>query len=108
MHSPLPLPSAALAVPTTDYYRRYPELAELPMVIALNCEYYDLDSTIVLKNNDELAFIPPISGGTLMMIITCFLHRCALYCICYDTDVSVKIFSLHCTVCSPLFCKFAG
>jgi molybdopterin converting factor subunit 1 len=33
------------------------------MVIAVNMEYVGIDSSVVLKNGDEVAFIPPISGG---------------------------------------------
>ncbi len=43
--------------------RSYPELApmENSLAFAVNQEYVDKDYP--LKNNDELALIPPVSGG---------------------------------------------
>ena len=44
---------------------KYPELeALLPtMVLSVNLDYVPVDSNMVLKAKDEIAFIPPISGG---------------------------------------------
>ena len=33
------------------------------MVLALNQEYVDMDTVITLHNDDEIAVIPPLSGG---------------------------------------------
>lgn len=45
--------------------RDYPKLASLlpSVVIALNLEYVPIDSQLELTEKDEIAFIPPISGG---------------------------------------------
>jgi len=32
-------------------------------VLSLNQEYLDLDQSVPLKNGDEVAVIPPVSGG---------------------------------------------
>ncbi len=40
----------------------HPKLAQLPsFLVALNAEYAERNAT--LKNGDELAIIPPVSGG---------------------------------------------
>jgi molybdopterin converting factor subunit 1 len=59
-----------LAGPTTvealwDQIRReYPSLGELrgAVAFALNQEY--VDSKTMVQDNDEVAFIPPVSGGS--------------------------------------------
>ena len=33
------------------------------MVLALNQEYVDMDSIVTLHDDDEIAVIPPLSGG---------------------------------------------
>lgn len=33
------------------------------MMVALNQEYVEKDSAILVKPDDEFAFIPPVSGG---------------------------------------------
>ena len=45
--------------------RRFPGLEELlgSMVLSVNHDYTAKDSTLALKTGDEVAFIPPISGG---------------------------------------------
>ncbi len=42
----------------------YPELARFgrSLLIAVNCEY--ADEHTMLKSDDEIAFFPPVSGGT--------------------------------------------
>lgn len=42
----------------------YPELARFgrSLLIAVNCEYADENMT--LKSGDEIAFFPPVSGGS--------------------------------------------
>ncbi len=46
----------------TRLQAEHPNFAKLPsFVTAVNTRY--ADKTIVLKNNDELAIIPPVSGG---------------------------------------------
>jgi molybdopterin synthase sulfur carrier subunit len=41
---------------------KYPSLCDLSsMLVAVNSEYATPD--ILLNNNDEIAFIPPVSGG---------------------------------------------
>jgi molybdopterin converting factor small subunit len=44
---------------------RFPNLADLvsSMVLSVNHDYTAVDSTRTLKSSDEVAFIPPISGG---------------------------------------------
>jgi molybdopterin converting factor subunit 1 len=44
---------------------QYPELQQLAssMLVAINLDYTGLDDQRVLNSGDELAFIPPISGG---------------------------------------------
>ncbi|RRQ48930.1 MoaD/ThiS family protein [Maribacter algicola] len=42
--------------------KRYPEFSKLSsLAIAVNSEYADDD--VQLKSNDEVAIIPPVSGG---------------------------------------------
>lgn len=44
---------------------KYPKLSEIvaSTVLSLNQEYLDLDQSVPLKNGDEVAVIPPVSGG---------------------------------------------
>ncbi|WP_338875598.1 MoaD/ThiS family protein [Spirosoma sp. SC4-14] len=43
-------------------YEQYPKLAEIrSLLIAVNGEYAEADH--VLNSNDEVALIPPVSGG---------------------------------------------
>jgi molybdopterin converting factor small subunit len=44
---------------------RFPGLAELvgSLVLSVNHDYTAVDSLQKLKGSDEVAFIPPISGG---------------------------------------------
>jgi len=44
-----------------QFYRLYPKLMNLPIRMAVNREY--LQETITLKAGDEIALIPPVSGG---------------------------------------------
>lgn len=45
-----------------DLRAEYPRLAQMPsMLLAVNMEYSGEDT--VLKDGDELAIIPPVSGG---------------------------------------------
>lgn len=50
---------------TTVLLERYPLLAEVfdTSVLALNQEYLGVGEHALLKDGDELAIIPPISGG---------------------------------------------
>ena len=42
--------------------KKYPELSDLrSLYIAVNNDY--ADDTILLKDSDEIALIPPVSGG---------------------------------------------
>lgn len=34
------------------------------VILAVNEDWVDLDSTLTLKDSDEVAVIPPLSGGT--------------------------------------------
>ncbi len=43
------------------YMEKYPRLAKLGLAYAVNHEYSGLQR--VLKDGDEVAFIPPVSGG---------------------------------------------
>jgi len=46
----------------SNLIQRYPQMSQLPsLLIAVNREYAD-DQT-VLKSTDEVALIPPVSGG---------------------------------------------
>lgn len=46
----------------SNLIKRYPQMSQLPsLLIAVNREYAD-DQTI-LKATDEVALIPPVSGG---------------------------------------------
>ncbi len=38
-------------------------LERFPMIIALNQNLIDMSSDITIKNNDELAILPPFAGG---------------------------------------------
>jgi len=44
---------------------KYPGLEKLigKSVLAINQEYIDRNAEVTLKEGDEIAFIPPISGG---------------------------------------------
>ena len=60
----LELPGGAAASAATDVLReRYPGLSELlpRAAVAVNREY--VDAGTMLKDGDELALIPPVSGG---------------------------------------------
>jgi molybdopterin converting factor small subunit len=43
----------------------YPCLSELSStsILAVNCSYVNLTSDVHVTERDEIAFIPPISGG---------------------------------------------
>ena len=46
----------------SQLHQRYPELAGIrSLLIAVNGEYAETDQ--VLERNDEIALIPPVSGG---------------------------------------------
>ena len=49
----------------TFYNIQYPKLKEMKgsFVLALNHQYVTSPSSAVLKSGDEVAIIPPISGG---------------------------------------------
>ena len=38
-------------------------LERFPMIIALNQNLIDMSKDIMIKNNDELAILPPFAGG---------------------------------------------
>ncbi len=38
-------------------------LERFPMIIALNQNLIDMSNDITIKNNDELAILPPFAGG---------------------------------------------
>jgi len=44
---------------------RFPELEEIlsSIVLSVNHEYVSVSSLLALRQGDEIAFIPPISGG---------------------------------------------
>jgi molybdopterin converting factor subunit 1 len=44
-----------------SYVEKYPRLANLGLAYAVNHEYSGLER--VLNDGDEVAFIPPVSGG---------------------------------------------
>lgn len=61
----LDLPEGTTAAGLKDEVTsRYPRLAPLreKLLIAANAEY--VDGTTVLKDGDEIALIPPVSGGS--------------------------------------------
>ena len=47
--------------------KRYPKLAtlqeQLPTILAVNQSFLPVGETVKLQENDEVALIPPISGG---------------------------------------------
>jgi len=61
------LPEKGVTVSTlvTVMKMRFPLLERLmnSSVLAVNFEYVSLESQLLLKENDEIALIPPISGG---------------------------------------------
>ena len=62
----LPLPEGAtVALLAEDVIRRYPGITRdaATLVVAVNQEYQDHDH--VLSSGDEVALIPPVSGGFL-------------------------------------------
>ena len=61
---------ATLAGAVDEIRSRYPQLAppKVDIVAAVNAEYAEGDTT--LKEGDEIALIPPVSGGSPMVIIT--------------------------------------
>ena len=65
-HMPLELPSGATVAQALDEIKRlFPSLAppQVDIVVAVNAEY--AGSEVVLQESDDLALIPPVSGGTL-------------------------------------------
>lgn len=48
-----------------ELYARYPTLETVmkTCVLAVNQEYVQLDQSMVLSASDEIAIIPPLSGG---------------------------------------------
>lgn len=44
---------------------RFPDLTEIlpSIVLSVNHEYVSVSSPVLLRQGDEIAFIPPISGG---------------------------------------------
>jgi len=52
---------ATLADLWQTYVEKYPRLGNLALAYAVNHEYSGLQR--VLKDGDEVAFIPPVSGG---------------------------------------------
>ena len=47
----------------------YPKLKDIKsLLVAVNSEYAELD--LILSENDEIALIPPVSGGWLGEILT--------------------------------------
>ncbi len=50
-----------VAVLWQTYVARYPRIANMGLAFAVNHEYSNADR--VLKDGDELALIPPVSGG---------------------------------------------
>ncbi len=53
---------ASIADAWTTLRARHPVLADATVRFALNCVY--VDTAQVLHDNDELALIPPVSGGS--------------------------------------------
>ncbi|MCL4132081.1 UNVERIFIED_CONTAM: hypothetical protein GTU68_027490 [Idotea baltica] len=49
----------------------YPDLLKLKgsLIVSVNQEYCDINQSITLVSGDEVAFIPPISGGKLCVLI---------------------------------------
>ena len=54
--------SATIQDALTSVSERHPRFAELPsFLVALNAQY--AERTAAVRNGDELAIIPPVSGG---------------------------------------------
>ncbi len=60
MHHTAPVAIGALEK-LRPFLRQHPALLRLPLAYAINRDYARADSE--LKDGDEVAFIPPISGG---------------------------------------------
>lgn len=60
---PLPLPDGATVQTALDYLNReYPKFRQLTTyMVAVNMEYADRSQQ--LRDGDEIAIIPPVSGG---------------------------------------------
>ena len=58
------------------YVEKYPRLANMGLAYAVNREYSGPER--VLKDGDELALIPPVSGGCVPSLpaLVCCLTRC--------------------------------
>ena len=58
------------------YVEKYPRLANMGLAYAVNREYSGPER--VLKDGDELALIPPVSGGCVASLpaLLCCLTRC--------------------------------
>jgi molybdopterin converting factor subunit 1 len=52
---------ATIAGVWSSYSERFPRLAKMTLGYAVNHEYSQTDR--ILQDGDELAFIPPVSGG---------------------------------------------
>ncbi|ORX75109.1 molybdopterin synthase, small subunit CNX7 [Basidiobolus meristosporus CBS 931.73] len=60
----LPTPNvASLIAWMTEKYPGMGKLFSSNTMLAVNMEYVELDSQVALKDGDEVAVIPPVSGG---------------------------------------------
>ena len=51
-------------LPSLDAYAQYPEFADIPILVAVNCEYVSPESEPrAISIADEVALIPPLAGG---------------------------------------------
>ena len=64
------MPGATVSQAVEEVRRLFPDLAppSVDIVVAVNAEY--ADSGLVLREGDDLALIPPVSGGASMLEIT--------------------------------------
>jgi len=61
---PAGLCTAPLLHGIVEAFTKYPGLAQVgSLIVAVNCEYEQPTSARVLRDQDEVAFVPPVSGG---------------------------------------------
>jgi MoaE-MoaD fusion protein len=57
------------------YARQFPRMGELAPSIVLACNHQFCDRSTIVRDGDEVAFLPPVSGGSDDAAVGPFTHR---------------------------------